>query len=145
MSAKRKIFFAGSIGGGRQYQDLYMRIIEQLKLYGNVLSEFVGNPDIDGFLQDLQWTDKQCHEQDVIWLQESDVLVAECTQPSLGVGYEIARSEAMMKKILILFQAESESELPRKIRGLHNDTTFIVKDYREEELPGLLKDFFSKL
>lgn len=37
------------------------------------------------------------------------VLVAECTQPSLGVGYEIARSEAMMKKILILFQAESES------------------------------------
>lgn len=35
------------------------------------------------------------------------VLVAEVTQPSLGVGYEIGRAVAMKKKILCLFRPES--------------------------------------
>lgn len=35
------------------------------------------------------------------------VLVAEVTQPSLGVGYEIGRAVEMNKKILCLFRPES--------------------------------------
>ena len=35
------------------------------------------------------------------------VLVAEVTQPSLGVGYEIGRAVAMKKRILCLFRPES--------------------------------------
>ena len=36
------------------------------------------------------------------------VLVAEVTQPSLGVGYEIGRAVAMNKRTLCLFRPESE-------------------------------------
>ena len=35
------------------------------------------------------------------------VLVAEVTQPSLGVGYEIGRAIDMKKKILCLFRPQS--------------------------------------
>ena len=35
------------------------------------------------------------------------VLVAEVTQPSLGVGYEIGRAVDMKKKILCLFRPQS--------------------------------------
>ena len=38
-----KIYFAGSIRGGRNDVDLYLQIIEHLKQYGEVLTEHVGN------------------------------------------------------------------------------------------------------
>jgi hypothetical protein len=42
----RKIYFAGSIAGGRQDEDLYGRIIAKLRKYGEVLSEIVGTPNV---------------------------------------------------------------------------------------------------
>lgn len=30
------------------------------------------------------------YERDIEWLRQSDIGVAECTSPSLGVGYELA-------------------------------------------------------
>ena len=36
------------------------------------------------------------------------VLVAEVTQPSLGVGYEIGRALEHKKRILCLFRADSD-------------------------------------
>ncbi len=41
-----KIYFAGSICGGRDDQPLYVRIIEHLKTYGTVLTEQIGRPDL---------------------------------------------------------------------------------------------------
>ena len=39
------------------------------------------------------------------------VLVAEVTQASLGVGYEIGRAVAMDKRILCLFRPESDKRM----------------------------------
>lgn len=41
-----KIYFCGSIQGGRQDAELYTRIIKQLKQYGQVLTEVIGNKDV---------------------------------------------------------------------------------------------------
>jgi hypothetical protein len=38
------------------------------------------------------------------------VIVAEVTQPSLGVGYEIGRAIAMEKRILCLFRPENDKK-----------------------------------
>lgn len=42
-----KIYFAGSIRAGRQDVDLYFKIIEELKTYGQVLTEFVGDKKVE--------------------------------------------------------------------------------------------------
>ena len=34
------------------------------------------------------------YERDTEWIRASDVLIAECTNPSHGVGYELAYAEA---------------------------------------------------
>lgn len=47
MSEKHTIYFAGRITGGRRYADLYLRIVEQLRTYGNVLTEHVANPTVE--------------------------------------------------------------------------------------------------
>ena len=41
-----KIYFCGSIKGGRQDAGLYARIIKKLKDYGTVLTEHVGDIDV---------------------------------------------------------------------------------------------------
>ncbi len=41
-----KIYFAGSISGGRDDVHIYANIVDILKTYGTVLTEHVGNLDI---------------------------------------------------------------------------------------------------
>ena len=53
MSGKRLIYFCGSIRGGKQDTLLYRRIIEQLKQYGEVLTEHVGDLEADAEAQSL--------------------------------------------------------------------------------------------
>ena len=38
---ERKIYFAGSIGGGTQDSELYNRLINILKKYGEVMTEII--------------------------------------------------------------------------------------------------------
>lgn len=52
-------------------------------------------------------TDAEILERDMLWLQQSDVVVAEVTQPSLGVGFEIARAMTLNKPVLCLFRPSS--------------------------------------
>ncbi|KAM7229196.1 hypothetical protein CapIbe_019312 [Capra ibex] len=50
---------------------------------------------------------KLIHDQDLAWLQQADVVVAEVTQPSLGVGYELGWAVALHKPVLCLFHPKS--------------------------------------
>ncbi|NLR89592.1 MULTISPECIES: nucleoside 2-deoxyribosyltransferase [Flammeovirga] len=88
-----KIYFSGSIRGGRDDAKLYADIIEHIKQYGEVLTEHIGQMD----LQENEITDRQIHDQDLNWLIESDIIIAEVTVPSLGVGYELGRGVEMKK------------------------------------------------
>ncbi len=89
----KKIYFAGSIRGGRVDAGLYRQVIDFMKGKGHtVLTEHVGN---SGLCLEEQGRDRDAriYEQDVAWLRESDLVIAECTCPSLGVGYELAYAE----------------------------------------------------
>ena len=87
-----KIYFAGSIRGGRVDADLYRRIIEYMQQKHDVLTEHVGSPDLN--LKEQGKKDIDIYDQDTAWLRESDILIGECTCPSLGVGYELAYAES---------------------------------------------------
>eukprot|EP00057_Strongylocentrotus_purpuratus_P033615 XP_792098.2 PREDICTED: putative 2'-deoxynucleoside 5'-phosphate N-hydrolase 1 [Strongylocentrotus purpuratus] len=99
-----KIYFCGSIQGGRQDAELYTRIIKQLKQYGQVLTEVIGNKDV--LRIEAAVTEAEIYEQDIEWLASADVVVAEVTQPSLGVGVELGRAQLLKKKVLCLFRPQ---------------------------------------
>lgn len=88
-----KVYFAGSIRGGRVDADLYRRMIEYIQRTDVVLTEHVGKSDLSLTEQGRE-RDARIYNQDTAWLRESDVLIGECTCPSLGVGYELAYAEA---------------------------------------------------
>jgi len=91
------IYFSGSIRGGRQDAALYKQLIDELKRYGTVLTEHIGSHIMDG-----SKTDRHIHEEDMMWLRSSDIVIAEVTTPSLGVGYEIGRAIEMNKRVVCL-------------------------------------------
>ncbi|XP_071540675.1 5-hydroxymethyl-dUMP N-hydrolase-like [Panulirus ornatus] len=146
MAPVMKIYFCGSIRSGRTDAAIYARIVEILGKYGTVLTPDVGDTKITamGLSEGEAETDKEIHDRDVKLLEECDVIVAEVTQPSLGVGYEIGRGVAMSKKILCLYRPQPDRILSAMIRGAEMGEMFTTKDYKEEDLPVILEEFFFK-
>ena len=80
-----KIYFSGSVSGGRKDVELYLQIILQLKEHGLVLTEHIGDARLDA-RGEPGLSDVEIHDRDLAWLRQADCLVAEVTTPSLGVG-----------------------------------------------------------
>lgn len=114
-----KIYFAGSIRGGRDDKNLYLQLIKHIEQYGHVLTEHVGNKNLTEFGEYNQ-LDELIYNRDMSWIQESDVVIAEVSKPSLGVGYEIGKAENMNKKILCLYRNQQNKRLSAMIDGNTN-------------------------
>jgi nucleoside 2-deoxyribosyltransferase len=128
------IYFAGSIRGGRGDKEIYMELIQHLKKYGTVLTEHVGDKDLT-HLGDDGPTDRWIYERDIEWLAKSDVVIAEVSIPSLGVGYELAKAEELKKKILCLYRKQEGKKLSAMVSGNKNFKVveyITIKEAKEE-------------
>jgi nucleoside 2-deoxyribosyltransferase len=137
-----KIYFAGSIRGGRDDVDLYRQLIEYLSKYGEVLTEHVGSSKLSSQGEDGD-TDKYIYDRDMEWLSEADVIVAEVTQTSLGVGYEIGRAVGMGKNILCMYRPQEGKRLSAMIKGCRDVTN--VEYSTLEEGKKILDEYFNNL
>ena len=134
------IYFAGSIRGGRDNQGMYFEIISILKQYGNVFTEHIGSAELSP-LGERELEDTYIYERDMYWLRQADILVADVSIPSTGVGYEIGFAENLGKKILCLYREGS----PQKISGMINgNTNLTIRVYKDKEgLEQILEGFFK--
>jgi nucleoside 2-deoxyribosyltransferase len=136
-----KIYFAGSIRGGREDWEIYHQIIEELANYGEVLTEHIGQKGLSDQGENLPL--EQIFQRDIGWLKEADVMVAEITTASLGVGYEIGVAESLSKRILCLYRDIPGKNVSGMILGNDN---IIKKEYKNvENVKENLKSFFGVL
>uniref|UniRef100_A0A250YB96 2'-deoxynucleoside 5'-phosphate N-hydrolase 1 n=1 Tax=Castor canadensis TaxID=51338 RepID=A0A250YB96_CASCN len=140
---RRALYFCGSIRGGREDQALYARIVSRLRRFGAVLTEHGAAAELGERGEEAAGGDRFIHERDLAWLQQADVVVAEVTQPSLGVGYELGRAVVLNKQILCLFRPRSGRALSAMIRGAADGSRFQVWDYEEEEVEAMLDRYFE--
>src|SRR3989338_5398028 len=110
------IYFCGSICGGRADAEIYTQLIAHLQTYGTVLTEHVGDEAIIN-QRDQKLPDQEIHDRDLEWLLSSDVVIAEVTQPSLGVGYELGRAVEHEKEVLCLSRPQEGKRLSPMIAG----------------------------
>lgn len=134
-----KIYFAGSIRGGREDAPLYAEIIGLLRPYGEVLTEHVGNPNLS--VHGEGKAAEMIFQRDVDWIRESDVIVAEVTTVSLGVGYEIGFAEQIGKRIICLYRPQAERRLSAMILG--NKKLTVVEYESIEDVEKKLKELFA--
>lgn len=135
-----KIYFAASIRGGRDDWATYVRIVEQLRTFGEVLTEHVGNAALSDAGEDND--DCFVHDRDLAWLKESDYLVAEVTTPSLGVGYEIAKATEWGKPTLCLYRQLDNRPLSAMISGCKGATVRLYTS--TDELPTIFDEFLTQ-
>ncbi len=136
-----KIYFCGSIRGGRQLATTYEKLITMLSGYGKVLTEHLGSDEIIEN-KDRILTDKEIHDRDLQWVRESNVVVADVTVPSLGVGYEIGRAIEMGKPLLCLFNTSSDYTLSAMISGCDEVVNHPYQN--TDELAKILDQFFTE-
>ena len=131
------IYFAGSIRGGRDEADNYLKIIDHLTQYGEVLTEHVGLKNIEK--NDQKNTDSYIFQRDISWLKTSDLMIADVTVPSLGVGYEIGFAERLNIPILCIYNPNSTKSLSAMVLG---NKTFTCRNYNNVTEAKLLIDKF---
>ena len=131
-----KIYFAGAIRGGRDDAEMYHAIVKQLRNFGEVLTEHVADAELGVLGQDIG--DRNIHDRDLDWLKAADVLVAEVTIPSLGVGYEIGKASEWKKQILCLYRASKGRALSAMIAGCPGAVLCEYQNVAE------LRGFFAK-
>ncbi|MDB5184941.1 MAG: nucleoside 2-deoxyribosyltransferase [Candidatus Saccharibacteria bacterium] len=118
----KKVYFACSIRGGRDDAEIYGNLVTVVKKYAEVLTEIFADKKLTVAGMDKPAGD--IWSNDVRWIGQADALIAEVTNPSLGVGYEIAKAQEMGKPILCLFRPEGERKLSAMIAGSPSATIF---------------------
>lgn len=111
------IYFAGAISGGRADVAHYRRVVAALEEDGHrVLAGAVASETVGAGGESLE----PCaiFTRDLGWLEEADVLVAEVSMPSTGVGYEIAAARYRYEKpVICLYRAEFTKRCSAMVAG----------------------------
>ena len=111
-----KVYFACSIRGGRSKAEVYDALIKLLSKRTTVLSEAFGDTGLTSAgTQGL--SSRAIHDQDLAWVREADLIIAEVSVPSLGVGYEVAHAQSWGKPVLALYDGSEGGHLSAMIDG----------------------------
>ncbi|KUK46534.1 MAG: nucleoside 2-deoxyribosyltransferase [Anaerolinea thermophila] len=137
-----QVYFSCSITGGRAEQQIYQMIVQHMEQQGLSVPTAhlaqVGVVDEESIIEA-----PTVYRRDVDWVIQSDIIVAEVSTPSHGVGYELAVAEFHDKPIFCCYQ------LDRKVSKmiLGNDYPYLqIYAYREikdllDALDAFLADF----
>ena len=110
------IYFSGSIYGGRQKLEAYKKLVKELTKFGNVLDEEVADDNV--LIREESISDKDVFESLVDRLKRADLVFAEVTVPSLGVGYEIGYADKTNKRIICVYDKTVTPKLTTMLRGM---------------------------
>lgn len=97
------VYFACSITGGRKDELIYQKLVATLQQDGHhVPTALLASPDVmplEGVV-----SPRDVYSRDIRWISECDLLLAEVSTPSHGVGYEIGYALALGKRVLCLYR-----------------------------------------
>jgi nucleoside 2-deoxyribosyltransferase len=97
------VYFACSITGGRQDELVYQQLVATLQGHGHqVPTALLASPDVMPLEGVIPAED--VYARDVGWITECDMLLAEVSTPSHGVGYEIGFALSLGKRVLCLYR-----------------------------------------
>lgn len=139
MNVKMKIYISGSIYGGTQKIETYKILIKELEKYGEVLDKQVA--DENTIANEAFQTDEEIYTDLEEKLKIADIIFAEVSIPSLGVGYELGFADKLNKKIIAIYDQNYTEKVSTMIRGNKRIKLIPYKDIREitDNLEKILK------
>jgi nucleoside 2-deoxyribosyltransferase len=136
------IYFACSITGGRQDELVYQRLVAALQEYGHhVPTAVLASPEV----MPLEGTEtpEEVYDRDVGWIRGCDLLLAEVSTPSHGVGYEIGYALSLGKKVLCLYR--HDRKVSKMILGNPDPRLTIASYTTPEQAVNFLNSYLDKI
>ncbi|MBI5353439.1 MAG: nucleoside 2-deoxyribosyltransferase [Chloroflexi bacterium] len=136
------IYFACSITGGREFESAYQEIVAALIADGHEIpTSHLAQTEV--MENERVLTPRDVYERDVNWIKNCDVLIAEVSVLSHGVGYEIAFALGAGKPVLCIHQ--EDRRVSKMITG-NSDPLLKVTAYSSiGESISQLRTFLSRL
>lgn len=135
------IYFACSITGGREFESVYQAIVAALARDGHkvptahLAESGVTRREADHPPQDV-------YARDVAWISTCDMLIAEISVPSHGVGYEIGFALGLGKRVLALHQYERK--VSKMISGNPDPNLSMTTYQTSEDAVNQIRDFLRQ-
>ena len=137
-----KIYFSGSISGGREHEAIYQHLVAHLQAQGYVvLSAHVA--DSAAIEAEKDMPPREVFERDVNWVKECEAMIAEVSTPSLGVGYEYGLAVQLGKPVLCVYR--SGVRLSKMITGNPAPNLSVAAYSSEVELDAIVDPFLANL
>ncbi len=135
------IYFACSITGGRDFESMYQAIVNALTEDSHMvptahLAES-GVMALEAVIDPLE-----VYARDVTWIRDCDVLIAEVSMPSHGVGYEIGFSLGLGKPVLALYK--EGRKVSKMISGNPDSNLMVVSYQSPEDAIDKIRKFLSE-
>jgi len=130
------IYFTGAVRGGRALQPKYAFIVKTLEKYGTVFSKHIADDSLSQ-IGETHIPNSEILERELTALEKSDVVVAEVTTPSHGVGYLIGRATSLGKRVIALHYGDYALKVTGILQG---DSGIEIHAYKtDKDIENILK------
>jgi nucleoside 2-deoxyribosyltransferase len=135
------IYFACSITGGREFEPVYQTIIAALLADGHTIPT-AHLADSDVLALEALASPSAVYDRDISWINKCDVLVAEVSTPSHGVGYEVAYALSIGKPVQCIYQVGRP--ISKMLSGNSHPCIQVNTYQNTDNAVGILRSFLSK-
>ena len=115
-----QIYLACTVRGDRSAVAELRSLVASLEGAGHtVLTKHLLEDNVDSAESSL--TERAVYERDIAWLEACDILIADASGSSFGVGFEVGyvlgRSDRTNQRVVLLYRADRRDHISRLIAG----------------------------
>lgn len=136
------IYFACSITGGRDDESVYQVIVAALTGDGHEVPT-AHLAESSAGAKEAEISPQAVYARDTAWIRTCDVLIAEVSVPSHGVGYEIGYALGLGKPVLALHQ--DGRKVSKMISGNPDSKLTIVSYPTPNEAVEKIRQYLKKM
>lgn len=124
------IYLACTVRGDRSAVAALRSLVTTLESSGHtVLTKHLLDDHVERAESAL--TERAVYERDIEWLEACDLLIADASGSSFGVGFEagyvLARADRTNQRVLLLYRADREAAISRLIVGNAHPRCTVLK------------------
>jgi len=128
------IYFVGSLTGKNQLESEYRQIIAILEAAGHEVNQTTLESTTDSVSALSEQEKQDFYRRAVAMMQAADLVIAEVSHPSLGVGHEITVALDKGKPVVAAHKGTTASQI---LQGIQSEKLIVV-DYTPETLKEVL-------
>jgi nucleoside 2-deoxyribosyltransferase len=125
-----RIYLACTVRGDRGAVTALRSLVAALEQRGHtIVTKHLLEDNVD--MAEAALTERDVYERDIAWLESCDLLIADASGSSFGVGFEVGyvlgRADRTSQGVLLLYRADRVNQISRFIPGNSHPRCTVLK------------------